>query len=269
MHALTEGFQACRTRDMVPVTWKIYESAKEHADNKKLSRMRCLMRRYQKHWDESGARQILLDRLQNLKHTARITNIVCIALGTLQGEKAWGAGPREQHIMASFLAQELTRMYEEQGMPRQEPITIVAQDPAYTALDRQLLSELPVPIKTVQDPKGFLVINESSLVFSVRPVVPIKQIIADLASEAPDGKGPAAMFLGDNYVDISLGDLDSVTYYARDEREYYANPETWSYVTMLESYIPVMAREDWPTEYRWHAYGSHWLADLALWAREE
>ncbi|CAN9434749.1 unnamed protein product [Alternaria alternata] len=152
------------------------------------------------------------------------------------------ANPTMQHIVASSIAQDLERIYEAEGTPVDTPITIIAQDPAYDELDRRALLDLPVPIKIVSDPEGFLAINESSLVFSSYPAVPVKQLVADLSSEAPDGKGPAALFVNKNLLEKAHGDVNLIRYDWDLERP-YTDPHTSDYLRMLESYTQVFDGE--------------------------
>ncbi|KAL4930382.1 SRR1 family protein [Aspergillus undulatus] len=58
-------------------------------------------------------------------------------------------------------------------------IKCYAQDPAYNDVDMTLLRS--IGIEPLDDPKGFLEIDEHTLVFSVSPNVPVKQIVADVA----------------------------------------------------------------------------------------
>jgi hypothetical protein len=201
------------------------------------------MNTYEKRWRLNrcitGPRDVLHRSLRKLMHTARISNIVCIGLGPLQTTDGTKASSIVQHMAASSLAQDLTQLYEAEGIPLENPITIIAQDPAYTALDRLALSELPVPIEVVNESEGFLAMNQSSLVFSSNPSVPVKQLIADLATEAPDSKGPAALFINNEFPDKNFGNLD-VAVYNRDEKRRLTNPETKGYVKMPESYTRVL-----------------------------
>jgi hypothetical protein len=127
-------------------------------------------------WYHSTGRTALLGVLREMKSTPRITNIVCI------GHGSFAQGPRSmmQHVVASWIASTLTKIYADAGDPVIEPITIIAQDPMYIKKDRDLLSNLANPIDVVFDPQAFLAINSSSLVMSVQPLVPVKAIVADL-----------------------------------------------------------------------------------------
>ncbi|KAL4919049.1 hypothetical protein BDW62DRAFT_210001 [Aspergillus aurantiobrunneus] len=57
-------------------------------------------------------------------------------------------------------------------------IRCYAQDPAYNDVDKALLRS--IGIEPLDDPKGFLEIDEYTLVFSVSPNVPVKQVVADV-----------------------------------------------------------------------------------------
>lgn len=58
-------------------------------------------------------------------------------------------------------------------------IKCLAQDPVYTEVDKTVLAELGVAV--VDDPQGFLEVDDQSVVLSFSPNVPVRQIITDLA----------------------------------------------------------------------------------------
>lgn len=57
-----------------------------------------------------------------------------------------------------------------------------SQDPIYTSIDKQVLRD--VGITVVDDPKGFLEVDEASVVFCSYPNIPIRQVVADIARPA-------------------------------------------------------------------------------------
>ena len=63
-----------------------------------------------------------------------------------------------------------------------EDIRCYAQDPSYLDCDKEFLKT--ICIDTIEDPKGFLEVDEKTLVVSVSPDVPVKQIVADLQRPA-------------------------------------------------------------------------------------
>ncbi|KAB2103308.1 hypothetical protein AG0111_0g8366 [Alternaria gaisen] len=228
--------------DMLPIYVRVGKKAKETTNLYDRVLQKVRMQNFERLWQWTPPRHILFDSLNRLKHTARVTNIVCIRLGTLQKSDPRRANPTMQHIVASSIAQDLERIYEAEGTPVDTPITIIAQDPAYDELDRRALLDLPVPIKIVSDPEGFLAINESSLVFSSYPAVPVKQLVADFSSEAPDGKGPAALFVNRNLLEKAHGDVNLIRYDWDIERP-YTDPHTSDYLRMPESYTQVFDGE--------------------------
>lgn len=63
-----------------------------------------------------------------------------------------------------------------------EYINCFVQDPEYTEVDKTILNEHD--ITSLEDPWGFLKINERSVVVSCAPSIPVKQIVSDLARPA-------------------------------------------------------------------------------------
>ncbi|WEW58642.1 hypothetical protein PRK78_004110 [Emydomyces testavorans] len=61
-------------------------------------------------------------------------------------------------------------------------IACYAQDPAYREADKVTLNKLGITV--LEDPEAFLEVDDSSVVFSCAPNVPVKQIIADIARPA-------------------------------------------------------------------------------------
>ncbi|KAF2872988.1 hypothetical protein BDV95DRAFT_568507 [Massariosphaeria phaeospora] len=180
-------------------------------------------------WAQCPEREALVASLQGMQHTAQVTNIVCIGHGKLD------SSPESvvQHLAALTIAEHLTALYEDASQPLASPITIVAQDPAYSDTDKTVLSLLKPGIAVVDDPAGFLAINEGSLVMSAYPSVPVKQIVADLSAAFP-AKGPAAMLWGSSERDDKCGvDVVGVEFW---ELLYYANPGSPRLMAMLEGF---------------------------------
>jgi hypothetical protein len=188
-------------------------------------------------WNKSLERTVVNNTLRKIMalHTVEIDNIVCLGHGSL----GCGVSSIMQHIVASSVALELTSLYEEQSRSIHAPIIIVSQDPVYTVNDHGLLLGLPVPIRIVVDPEGFLAINENSLVMSCFPVIPVKQIVADLAADSTSGKGPAAVLWNNSWWDEQLGNIDLVNYPWKNVA-YFANASSRRSVDMLRGYTKVM-----------------------------
>jgi hypothetical protein len=132
-------------------------------------------------WQTSEACEALQTQLTTLSLSRPITKIVCFGLGTLGRLNTRSADrSHTQHAAVATMVQALKAR---QGK-RNEEIKCFAQDPAYDEVDMALLRS--IGITPLDDPKGFLAVDESTLVFCVSPNVPVKQIIADV-------QWPAAM----------------------------------------------------------------------------
>ena len=106
-----------------------------------------------------------------------IRKIVCFALGSLDIVNNESPASFIQHAAAAMFAAQL-------GKPG-HPLKVFAQDPLYRQEDEEVLRS--IGITAVADPQGFLEVDESSLVISILPNIPVRQIIADL------GTRPAAI----------------------------------------------------------------------------
>lgn len=186
-------------------------------------------------WDQSVEHQLLQECLQKLSNTARVTNIVCIAHGGL----GRGAASILQHVAASSIAQEVIALYEQAGQPLENPITIIAQDPAYSTNDIDLLGHLPIPIRVVPDPEGFLAVNDTSLVMACYLTVPVKQMVADLAADLTSGRGLAAVLWNNSWWDGRHSVVDVVTSSWMDVF-YFANAGSRRLLNMLQGYEKIM-----------------------------
>ncbi|EGX95479.1 hypothetical protein CCM_00133 [Cordyceps militaris CM01] len=114
---------------------------------------------------------------------APINKIVCFGLGRLDEWKLTNT-PEElaksveraawQHAAALTMAETLTRAQGGGG----DEVRCYTQDPVYADVEKQLLAALGFEI--LEDPKGFLAVDDRTLVFSVTPNVPVRQIVADM-----------------------------------------------------------------------------------------
>lgn len=67
--------------------------------------------------------------------------------------------------------------------PSRDTLTSLAsRDPVYTDTDKQVLQSLNITV--VDDPRAFLHVDEASVIFSVSPDIPVREIIADIARPA-------------------------------------------------------------------------------------
>ena len=130
-------------------------------------------------WSRSEACTRLKYTLESVR--PRCNKIVAFALGEMCQEvnsdmlRGVQEGAAFQHAMILSLRDALSR-------PNSENIACYAQDPAYSEVDKTLLRDYD--IKAVDDPEGFLQVDNSSAVISCSPDVPIREIIADIACPA-------------------------------------------------------------------------------------
>ncbi|PYH87873.1 hypothetical protein BO71DRAFT_392653 [Aspergillus ellipticus CBS 707.79] len=125
------------------------------------------------HWEESETCQELTSHLSTMKASTRIQKIVAFGLGTLAKVQNGRLSTRS-YVQHAAIRSMVTALADVDG----EEIQCYAQDPWYDEMDVAFLGSIGITV--VSDPKGFLEIDESTLVFSVCPNVPVKQIVADV-----------------------------------------------------------------------------------------
>ncbi|KAL2844466.1 hypothetical protein BJX68DRAFT_243046 [Aspergillus pseudodeflectus] len=140
-------------------------------------------------WEASETCAALKMHLAQLerKMVRPVRKIVAFGLGTLTGleDEFHSSRALAQHAALGSMVEVLGRRRLQQNNPSQIPSTnttsnikVYAQDPAYTDVDIALLHS--IGITPLDDPKGFLEIDAETLVFSVSPNVPVKQVVADV-----------------------------------------------------------------------------------------
>ncbi|RFU24346.1 hypothetical protein B7463_g11992, partial [Scytalidium lignicola] len=132
---------------------------------------------YNQEWMKSETCTSL--RKQFAASTVYINKMVCFALGS----PSWMDNQRiearcyTQHAAVQTIAEVL-------AAKNGTSISCFAQDPEYSDVDKEFLRS--IGITPVEDPKGFLEVDDRTLVISISPNVPVKQIVADV-------QWPAAM----------------------------------------------------------------------------
>lgn len=130
-------------------------------------------------WSESVTCRELARHLSTMPISSRIRKIVCFGLGPMgRLEYYHSTRAHMQHAAVETMVSVLTA----RGVNAGERIVCYAQDPAYDAVDLELLRR--IGIVPLDDPKGFLEVDEQTLVFSVSPNVPVKQIVVDVQCPA-------------------------------------------------------------------------------------
>lgn len=131
-------------------------------------------------WEESETckklRTTLLARKDSLN--GKINKIVAFANGSFSLDLMDKSYHRTsfQHAMILTLRDIFAQVDETSG------VKCLAQDPAYTDADRAVLQDSDITV--VDDPKGFLEVDESTIVTSFAPNVPVKAVISEIARPA-------------------------------------------------------------------------------------
>jgi hypothetical protein len=136
----------------------------------------ALYQSYRRTWRASQTYLQLKAHLDKITFPS-INKIVCFALGAPSNfDQRESRRSNIQHAAVESLIEILN---EKAG--GNKVITCYAQEPLYNHSDRELLRT--IGIETIDDPEGpegFLKVDENTLVVSISPNVPVRQIIADL-----------------------------------------------------------------------------------------
>lgn len=129
-------------------------------------------------WRTSYAHERLKSSLAStLKTTIKINKVIGFSFGSI-ARNEYSIRSAFQHALAVTLRETVSQKYES----KLEDIPCYVQDPIYTDIDRLLLDTHGVQV--LDDPDGFLEVDNSSLVISCGSNAPIKQIVSDIAYPA-------------------------------------------------------------------------------------
>ena len=143
---------------------------------------RAILQQEKAKWDAGPACRELLATLQRVADTGRlprVAKVVAFACNRPSTTKRAERVAAEHALVLSirdFFAQ------------RHEPTTTATampcytQDPVYEDVDREVLGELGMTV--LDNPRGFLEVDESAAVFSQAPDIAVRQIVADIARPA-------------------------------------------------------------------------------------
>ncbi|KAB8226762.1 hypothetical protein BDV33DRAFT_197751 [Aspergillus novoparasiticus] len=161
-------------------------------------------------WLESDSQRNLEHHLVTLKTTANIRKIVCFGLGTLRrlSDDEY-TRTHTQHAAVETMVASLAK----RGLNVSQEIKCYAQDLEYDEADQEILRS--IGITTLKDPKGFLEVDEHTLVFSVCPDIPVKQIVTDL-------HWPAAM-IWDTVTPSEKNQTEMFPRLKKDKKEAFGN----------------------------------------------
>ncbi|KAJ5817588.1 hypothetical protein N7447_007596 [Penicillium robsamsonii] len=136
-------------------------------------------------WKESPACEKFKTILSSSAKNHEIDKIVTFALGTMSHQCFNENGSLETSAGWSSALQHallVTVMEWLKERDHKEKVLCYSQDPAYTEVDKKILDE--EGIEVIDDPRGWLEVDEHSVVLSIAPNVPVKEIITDIARPA-------------------------------------------------------------------------------------
>ncbi|KAJ5094948.1 hypothetical protein N7532_007239 [Penicillium argentinense] len=125
-------------------------------------------------WEESETCRRFQSILSSEVSSHDIKKIVGLACGSL-------ALPNNEHAAYQTALLVTVRKWLKER-DQNEDIFCYMQDPMNTSVDREVLAD--IGFEMIDDPRGWLEIDERSVVLSVAPNVPVKEIIADTARPA-------------------------------------------------------------------------------------
>ncbi|EYE94765.1 uncharacterized protein EURHEDRAFT_412584 [Aspergillus ruber CBS 135680] len=220
-------------------------------DNITVEKVRTAFERQWEAWKQSKTCKHLTQQLEKLtpNQVAAITKIVGFALGPvacLDVKFADGIGPSAANALTQHMALlTIAKILEQQNGGRK--VKCYTQDPVNKGVGNESLKTLG--ITSLDDPKGFLEVDDKTLVVSIHPNVPVRQVIADL-------QYPAAMLW--NTVEEPVkreweqkimddGDVTWIFPYSTD-------PVSSRVVRMTEQYdqLPFDDADDWFGKLTWY-----------------
>ncbi|RHZ68006.1 hypothetical protein CDV55_106156 [Aspergillus turcosus] len=150
-------------------------------------------------WEGSEAWRDIKSTLSSLNLNSKIAKVIGMACGTFTPTSE-SRGCRRSAVQHAFLLT-LKSFLQESNLGTGE-VACYAQDPGYSQMDVLVLEKSD--IKVLEDPEGFLEMDDASLVFSCAPNICVKEIVADIARplvliwctvQEEDSKRPLYVFI--------------------------------------------------------------------------
>ncbi|KAK4121907.1 hypothetical protein N657DRAFT_647404 [Parathielavia appendiculata] len=138
-----------------------------------------------KSWEDSedckDLRSLLETRDRRLPKVSKIVAFACSTMAVVTDDEARRSRIIHQHALMLTLRDIFSRQQQQPGEGAPE-IKCFAQDPSYTETDAAVLQETGITV--LGDPRGFLEVDDESIVISFSPNIPVRQVIADIARPA-------------------------------------------------------------------------------------
>ncbi|KAF7181200.1 hypothetical protein CNMCM7691_000329 [Aspergillus felis] len=126
-------------------------------------------------WEGSEAWRDIKSSLSSLDLNIKIAKVIGMACGTFTPTLDF-PGSRRSAVQHALLLT-LKSFLQESNLGTGE-VACYVQDPGYSKTDRLVLEKSD--IKALEDPEGFLEMDDASLVFSCAPNICVKEIVADI-----------------------------------------------------------------------------------------
>ncbi|KAJ3570025.1 hypothetical protein NPX13_g5875 [Xylaria arbuscula] len=107
-----------------------------------------------------------------------VQKIVVFACSTM----TWDDGSRHRSAVQHALILTIRDFLAQLKSSHNINIKCYAQDPLYTTIDKQVLHEAGITV--LDDPKGFLEIDETTVIISQAPDIPVREVTADITKPA-------------------------------------------------------------------------------------
>ncbi|VUC26884.1 unnamed protein product [Clonostachys rosea] len=156
--------------------------------------LKCIWDETWGNWTKSKVCKELADTIAGMAHvTPTIDKVVCFGLGTFSKLPRPGSGGEEDKSEADGLplrrpmiqhAAALTMATEFGKRVGKGPLKVFTQDPAYTDTEKQVLRDAGIEVLGGIGSLGFTYVDDDTLVFSISPNIPVRQVVADIARPA-------------------------------------------------------------------------------------
>ncbi|KAJ6130083.1 hypothetical protein N7512_002863 [Penicillium capsulatum] len=140
-------------------------------------------------WQNSKSCNQLTTLVKELLGRNTVKKVLCFGLGDFcrsapewlkRQHNSWDENSEIKHVMGCMIQHSMALTIA-QHCSGNETVPLLAQDPEYTELAKELLTEKKFKIVGPYGAGGFAEIDEESIVISPFAAAPVKQIIADLA----------------------------------------------------------------------------------------
>lgn len=168
----------CPLQIMFPVLYRDKQTQEPILPHMKdLQQVRGRFQTRLQQWMAKKAFRTLESILSNSAAKHKIDKVIGLACGSMASDDLPGHGnaPYDQHAQILTVQKWAANQFS-------HDVACYVQDPAYTKLDESVLNEHGIQV--IEDPQAWLEVDDSSVVLSFFPNIPVREIIADLARPA-------------------------------------------------------------------------------------